>query len=105
MIEITKQLMRPDGGKIAANSILIVSHLLNPDKTINYRLRHYISQSAIDQGKKPIPEASNLSYKQKKVCTNQEWEDLNSGNSQEKVLLMLKPILESEVGKGNVKIL
>jgi len=87
-IIITKQLNRPDGGKITGGSIATSNVQFDEDnKTVKFPLYLFITQTAKDDGKDVVPacvEFSNRSPSKsiplltmRKECTDAEWEAVN----------------------------
>ena len=107
MIKINKQLQRPDGGTVSAGSIVDYStRMLGSTMQVVYYLKHYFSQTAIDEGKPTIPAVTNFNYKIVKNCTEQEWEELNlDAGAGPRVQDWLKEILDELIGAGNTEII
>jgi hypothetical protein len=107
MIKINKQLDRPDGGKVSAGSIVDYStRMLGETMQVVYYLKHYFSQTAIDDGKQTIPGVTNFAYKQVKNCTEAEWSELNlDAGAGPRVQDWLKEILDELIGAGNTEII
>jgi len=107
MIKITKQLQRPDGGTVSANSIIDYNtKFVGINKTLNFFLTHYFNQSAFDEGKEKIPAVINFKYVQVKKCTDEEWLAINTEpNAGIKTQEWLEEILTGLVGVGNTEII
>jgi len=110
-IKINKQLNRPDGGEIAAGSIVDFNQKTNATEEdtgiVFFLIKHYISQAAIADGKETIPVITEFKYTLSKVCTTEEWSQLLMGENQTSVLLhdWLKEIIDSKIGLGNTEII
>jgi hypothetical protein len=107
MIKINKQLQRPDGGTVSAGSIVdYTTRMLGESMQVVYYLKHYFSQSAIDDGKPTIPGVTNFGYKQVKNCTVAEWTELNlDAGAGPRVQDWLVEILDELIGAGNIEII
>ena len=108
MIKINKQLQRPDGGTVSSGSIIDYnSKFIGKTKQVVYFLKHYFSESAIENGKRAIPAITNFAYRQVKECSDAEWIELNMGPDPSGVLvqLWLQEIIDSKIGEGFTEII
>ena len=105
MIQINKQLNRPDGGVVAPGSLIKFEPKFNKDAlTVTYFLTHYVSQTAIDEGKKPIPGVEDFKYQIQKQCDVDEYLKLNDAGAADLVEEWLKEIIDGLIGAGNTEI-
>jgi len=106
MIQINKQLQRPDKGTLSAGSIIDFTTIF-PTGTLSvrYNLTHWFNQLAKDEdGWLPVAEITNFSYILIKECTIAEYDKLNDAGSADLVQLWLKELIDSKIGAGNTEI-
>ena len=105
MIQINKELQRPDGGNVKAGSIVDYNaRFLSDVTTIVYDLKLYFNQKAIDEKKLPVPKVDNLKFRITKKCTEEQWKKLNESGSVDLVQSWLKELIDQEIGKGFTEI-
>lgn len=105
MIKITKQLTRPDGGNVSANSILDYNaKFVGNKKAVIFKLSLYFSQAALDSGKPPVRAVTNFFMKETKICTEAEWAKLNEAGSHDLVQVWLKDLIDLKIGLGFTEI-
>ena len=105
MIQINKQLERPDGGVVPSGSLLNYSTKFGQDLTANFYLTHWLDQDSKDAGKLPIASILDFKYALSKQCTAEEWVLLNEAGSALLVENWLKSLIDSEIGAGYTVIL
>lgn len=110
MIQINKQLQRPDKGTLSAGSLIDFKTIRSEtDKSIRYNLTHWFNQAAKDAPKEdgwlPVAVVKNFSYILRKECTDEEWLKLNDAGSTELVEGWLQDIIDSKIGDGNTEII
>lgn len=105
-IKVNKRLNRPDGGIVASGSIVKYDTRLNSKSLVVwFFLNHYITQTALDNGKRPIQAIKEFEYKIFKECTPEDWAKLNDSGSAQLVEGWLKSELETRLGEGLVEII
>tara|TARA_R110000744_G_scaffold148351_1_gene261377 strand:- start:6599 stop:6922 length:324 start_codon:yes stop_codon:yes gene_type:complete len=107
MIQIDKELTRPDKGTVAAGSLINFTTIF-PTGTMNvrYNLIHWVNEEAKDSEEwLPILGVINFSYIQIKECTPEEYAKLNDSGSAELVESWLKELIDAKIGAGNTKII
>jgi len=107
MIQINKELNRPDGGTVAAGSLLdYQTRMIGEKKQVVFYLSLFVSQAAKDEGKDTIPAVNEFKYVQSKDCTEQEWTDLTEGSGSSGALVQdwLKEIIDELIGAGNTQL-
>ena len=105
MIKINKQLDRPDGGKVPSGSLIQSEPMFKKEQLkVIWKLTHWLSQSAIDSDKMPIPIITNFDYWITKQCTEEEFAKLNDAGSAELVENWLKEIIDASIGLGYTEI-
>lgn len=110
MIQINKQLQRPDKGMVSPGSLIYyTAQFIEEKKTIRFNLTHWFSlsakETAADDGWQPIQKVKDFSYIQFKECTEEEWDALDESGSAALVKDWLKQIIESQIGAGNTEII
>ncbi len=110
MIQINKQLQRPDKGMVSSGSIIYyTAQFIEEKKTVRFNLTHWFSltarETADTDGWLPIPKVKDFSYIQLKECTDEEWDALDDAGSAALVKSWLKEIIESKIGVGNTEII
>jgi hypothetical protein len=107
MIQINKQLQRPDKGTLASGSIIDFTTIF-PTGTLSvrYNLIHWFNQLAKDEdGWLPVAGVTNFSYIMIKECTEEEYAQLNEAGSADLVQLWLKELIDAKIGAGNTIII
>tara|TARA_R110000824_G_scaffold289801_2_gene478326 strand:- start:141 stop:473 length:333 start_codon:yes stop_codon:yes gene_type:complete len=110
MIQINKELTRPDKGIVAAGSLIRFSTIF-PSGTmeVRYNLKHWVDKDAMDAPKKdgwlPITSVRDFSYIQIKQCTPEEYARINDAGSAQLVESWLKELIDVKIGNGNTKII
>ena len=105
MIQINKQLQRPDKGTLSAGSLINYSaRFLDEQLTIVYDLTHWFNQAAKEDGWLPVAGVTNFSYRLSKVCTPEEWAKLDDAGSAEMVQQWLVDIINEKIGDGFTEI-
>lgn len=111
MIQINKQLQRPDKGTLSSGSIIdyATQFIGGDDNVIRFNLRHWFNQLAKDthkeEGWRPVKKVNNFAYVQIKRCTDAEWESLNNEGSAVMVQEWLKELIDVELGDGFTEII
>jgi len=107
MIKITKQLQRPDGGTVSANSIIDYNtKFVGEGKKVIFFLKHFVNQAAIDEAKPKILKVLEFSYVQERECTPEEWSELfTEAGAGVLVEGWLNEIMITKVGVGNTAII
>ena len=80
IVKITKQLDRPDGGKVASGSIAVCNspRQVVSEQAVEFNTEFFINQTAIDNGKTNIPALVKFpKMKLIKMCSDDEWTELN----------------------------
>jgi hypothetical protein len=78
-VKINKQLSRPDGGNVSSGSLAVCN---NPQQRVSskqviFKTSFYITESAYDNGKQPIPKLDKFPrMKLVKDCSDEEWDAL-----------------------------
>lgn len=105
MIQINKQLERPDNGTVPSGSIIDYKVIRNDvDKTLRYNLTHWLSEEAKQlAGCMPIARVTNFTYIMVKECTTEEYDQLNQAGSFELEEEWLKEMIDAKIGVGNTK--
>lgn len=110
-IKINKQLNRPDGGVVDAGSIVDFNqstHSNGDDTgTVFFAVSLYISEEAIEEGKKAVPSIVEFGWQLPKECDVAEWSELLMGENQTAILMhdWLKEIIDSKIGEGFTEII
>lgn len=106
MIQINKQLQRPDKGTLSSGSIIdYTTQFLGENRTVRFNLTHWFNMLAKEENEwLPVQKITNFEYKQIKQCTDEEWDSLNNAGTPEMVQLWLQEIIESHIGTGTTEI-
>ena len=107
MLQINKQLTRPDGTTVDSGSVI------NPQpqadhitKVIRYNMAHHVNQAAIDDGLEAIRGGVlEFEYSQPRECTQAEWDSLDGPGYYLLIDTWLKVILEAKIGVGFITII
>lgn len=108
-IKITKQLNRPDGGTITANSIADSNPRMIEESVggkVFFPFKLHFSQSAMDSGKPKVPACTEFpTMRVVKQCTQAEWDAMNDDADAGALVSgwMLAEII-AVVGTGNAEI-
>jgi len=107
MIQINKQLQRPDKGMLSSGSIIDYTTNFNGEsKTVRFNLTHWFNLVAKNEdGWMPVAGVNNFRYIQVKECTDAEWDSLNNAGSAVMVQDWLKEIIDSKIGDGFTEII
>jgi len=109
MIQINKQLQRPDKGTLSAGSIIDYNtKFIGDGMIVRYSLTHWFNllakETAKEEGWMPVAKVLNFDYVQIKECTQEEWDSLNDAGSAGMVQVWLKELIEGKVGNGTTEI-
>ena len=103
-VKITKQLDRPDGGKVASGCIAVCNNeqKIENQKAVVFITSFYLNETSYEGGKKSIPELDKFkSHKLIKMCSDEEWESLNDdAGSGLLVGTFMKECIDLEIGLG-----
>lgn len=108
MIKINKKLNRPDGGTVAAGSIIDYnSRFIGKGMIISFQLMHHFSEAALEDGKPLIAKITNFAYRLNKECSEEEWAELMTGSEASGILVetWLKEMIDALIGAGNTEII
>jgi len=110
MIQINKQLQRPDKGTLSSGSIIdYTAQFIGAKKVIRFNLTHWFNLAAKDAPKEdgwmPVAGITNFKYVQLRECTDEEWLSLDDAGSAVMVEGWLKEIIDSKIGVGNTVII
>ncbi len=107
MIQINKQLQRPDKGTLSSGSIIdYTAQFIGSKKTIRFNLTHWFNLIAKDEdGWLPVAGITNFRYIQLRECTDEEWDSLDNEGSAVMVQDWLKEIIDEKIGAGNTEII
>jgi hypothetical protein len=110
MIQINKQLQRPDKGTLSSGSIIdYTAQFIGSKKTIRFNLTHWFNliakDTAAEDGWLPVAGITNFKYIQLRECTDAEWDSLDDAGSAVMVQDWLKEIIDSKIGAGNTEII
>lgn len=106
MIQINKQLQRPDKGTLASGSLInYTAKFLQDDLTIVYDLTHWFNQAAKDDPQwLPVAKITNFEYRLSRVCTAEEWALLDDSGAPLQVEEWLEEIIDGKIGDGFTEI-
>ncbi len=104
IVKITKQLDRPDGGKVASGSIAVCNsprQVVN-EKAVVFIIAFFINQTAIDSGKTNIPQLVKFpTMKLVKMCSDDEWTELSDdAGAGALVGKFMKECIDAAIGDG-----
>ncbi len=107
MIKINKELQRPDGGNVAAGSILDYNtKFIGKGKMTMFTVFLYYSREALDDGKVTVPSITDFKFRLTKKCSDQEWIDvMTKANAGELTQGWLKDLVDAKIGLGNTEII
>ena len=107
-IKINKELARPDGGKVSAGAIATCNSPRPVTNTMQivFALVIYITQTALDNGKQPIPKLDKFPrMKVIKQCDEAEWTALNDDpNAGALMATFMQEAIDAEIGDGFTEI-
>ena len=107
MIQINKQLQRPDKGTLSSGSIIDFTTIF-PTGTlaVRYNLTHWFSELAKSEVTwLPVAGITNFSYVLIKECTEEEYAELNNAGSADLVEQWLKELIDAKIGDGYTEII
>tara|TARA_R110000851_G_scaffold120265_1_gene248562 strand:+ start:350 stop:682 length:333 start_codon:yes stop_codon:yes gene_type:complete len=110
MIQINKELTRPDKGVVASGSLLdYTTQFIGESKIVRFNLTHWFNLDVKNEPQKdgwlPISGVKDFMYIQRKECTPEEWGSLNDAGSAVMVEDWLQEIIESKIGNGTTEII
>ena len=104
MLKINKQLNRPDGGKINSGSIITFDPIPRTnDGDVVFSMKHYVSETTLNNSKKPIHKIDEFDYTIKRPTTPDEFASLNNAGAVDLMTGWLVTELESKLGVGTIE--
>lgn len=106
MIQINKQLQRPDKGTLSSGSIIdYTTQFLGENKIVRFNLIHWFNELArTEEGWLPVAKITNFDYTLFKNCTDAEWDSLNDAGSAVMVQEWLQELIDEKIGVGSTEI-